>query len=171
MRKRPGGVPRDPAVKDQLHAVRPAEVQILPNEVLEEQPAAQRAIQHLGETELGLQDGQLVAIARLAIPAGEGMRQAVQPLAKEGVDLVGRQPVAQGLQPPRVGTRQDPVVQGLEGDPPLGELPLHVLVAVEAELGGVGEVGAELQEERPEVPIHGVEVEVVDQGRGATSHG
>jgi len=99
------------------------------------------------------------------------MREAVQPLAKEGVDLLGRQPVAQRLQTLRVGARQDPVVEGLEGDPPLRQLPLHVLVAVEAELGGVGEVGAELQEERPEVPIHGIEVKVINHGRRAHQPG
>jgi hypothetical protein len=39
-------------------------------------------------------------------------------------------------------------------------------VAVEAQLGVVGEVGAELQEERAEVTVHDVEVEVVDHPSG-----
>src|SRR6266508_6078969 len=60
----------DPAIKDQLHPVRPAEVEVVPNEILEEQPAAQRAIQHLGEAELGMQDGQLVPIPGPAVGAG-----------------------------------------------------------------------------------------------------
>ena len=37
------------------------------------------------------------------------------------------------------------------------------MVAVDAQLGVVGEVGAELEEERAEVVVHTVEVEVVDQ--------
>ena len=94
-----------------------------------------------------------------------------QPLTKEGVDLRGRQPVTQGLQAPRVGTGKDPIVQGLEGDPALGQLPFDVLVAVEAELGGVGKVGAELQEERAKALVHAIEVKVVDHGRGAHEPG
>jgi hypothetical protein len=40
-------------------------------------------------------------------------------------------------------------------------------VAVEAQLGVVGEVGAELEEERAEVGIDGVDVELVDHPGGA----
>ena len=52
-----------------------------------------------------------------------------------------------------VGTRLDAVVQRLERHPTLGKLALEILVAIDAELGIVGKVGAELQEERPEVHI------------------
>ena len=62
------------------------------------------------------------------------------------------------LQSTGVGAAQDAVVQGLEGDPFLGQLSLDVLVAVDAELGVVGEVGAELEEERAEVLVDAVEV-------------
>jgi hypothetical protein len=41
------------------------------------------------------------------------------------------------------------------------------LVAVDAQPGVVGEIRAELEEERPEVGVHGVDVEVVDHPRGA----
>ena len=49
--------------------------------------------------------------------------------------------------------------------PFLGQLPLDVLVAVDAQLGVVGEVGAELEEERAEVLVEAVEVELVDHRR------
>src|SRR3954465_13034385 len=45
------------------------------------------------------------------------------------------------------------------------------LVAVDAQLGGVGEVGAELEEERAEVGVHAVEVEEVDERRRADQPG
>ena len=99
------------------------------------------------------------------------MRQPPQPLAGERRDLLRRQPIAERLGPPGIATRENAVVEGLEGDPALAELPLHILVAVEAELGVVGEVGAELQKERAEVFIHGVEVEVVDHRRRAHEPG
>jgi len=82
------------------------------------------------------------------------------------VDLGSREAVAELLEPLRVGAAEDAVVQGLEGDPLLGQLALDVLVPVDTELGVVREVGADLEEERAEVLIEAVEVEVVDH-RGA----
>src|SRR3546814_3771956 len=57
-------------------------------------------------------------------------------------------------------------VQRSEPDPRLPGLPFRPLVAVDAQLRVVREVGAELQEERPEVRVHGVDVEVVHQPGG-----
>ena len=95
------------------------------------------------------------------------MRQAGQPLADERVDLLGAQRVAQRLQPGRLRAGQKAVVERLEGDARLGCLPLGPLVAVDAQLGVVGEVGAELEEERAEVVVDRGEVEVVDHRRAA----
>ncbi|MGH3856475.1 MAG: hypothetical protein ACRDR6_23905 [Pseudonocardiaceae bacterium] len=39
-------------------------------------------------------------------------------------------------------------------------------MTVEAQLGVIGEVGAELQEERAELGVHGIDVEVVDHAGG-----
>ena len=47
----------------------------------------------------------------------------------------------------------------------LRQLPLEVLVAVDAQLGVVREVRAELREERPEVLVHRVDVVVVHHRR------
>ena len=44
------------------------------------------------------------------------------------------------------------------------KLALEVLVAIDAELRVVGKIGAELQEERPEVVIDAIEIVVVDHG-------
>jgi hypothetical protein len=82
--KAPRRLPGHPAIKDQLHPVGPTQIQVLANEILEQQPAAQRTIQHVREAELGLQDGQLVAIPRPAVSPGKGMGQALQPLAEGG---------------------------------------------------------------------------------------
>jgi hypothetical protein len=57
------------------------------------------------------------------------------------------------LQRRHVVDRGEPVVEGLEPDPGLGGLAFGPLVAIEAQLGGVGEVGAELEEERAEILV------------------
>ncbi|MGH9111550.1 MAG: hypothetical protein ACRDZN_04520, partial [Acidimicrobiales bacterium] len=44
-----------------------------------------RTTRHLGEGELGLQHGQVVAVPGAAVAGGEGVRQAGQPLAYERV--------------------------------------------------------------------------------------
>jgi len=60
--------------------------------------------------------------------------------------VLGSEPVADGLHRGRV-------VYGGEADASLGGLPLGPLVAVDAQLGGKREVGAEPEEERAEVVV------------------
>jgi hypothetical protein len=69
------------------------------------------------------------------------------------------------LQPLGIVTTQNSIVEGLKADPLLGQLSLGVFVSVEAELGVVGKVRAELQEEGSKVAVHAVDVEVVHHGR------
>jgi hypothetical protein len=58
-------------------------------------------------------------------------------------------------------TTQNPIVESLKSDSLLRQLPFSVFVSVEAELGVVGEVRAELQKEGSKVAVHAVDVEVV----------
>ena len=74
--------------------------------------------------------------------------------------------VADPLEPGGVVGGQEAVVERLEGDAGGVCLLLGEVVAVEADLGVVGKVGGELDEERAEVGVEAVEVEVVDH-RGA----
>jgi len=101
----------------------------------------------------------------------EGVGQIVQPLADQALDLDGAKSVGDLLKPGGINAAQEAVVQGFVGDALLGQLALGVLVAVEVQLGVVREVGAELQEEWSEVPVHAVEVVMVDHGRGADDPG
>ena len=96
------------------------------------------------------------------IGAGERVRQPGQPLAGEPVDLLVGQPVADPLHRGRVVGGAERVVQGGEADPGPGALPLGVLVPVEVDLPGVGEVAAEFHVERAEVGVEPVEIPVVD---------
>src|SRR5215472_14778259 len=124
----------------------------------------------------GGQDLAVGAWQRLeALPDPRSLRGRIYPLAclvaiavcaftAAGNDI--GQPVADRLYSRRVAGGGEPVVQGGEADPGLGRLPPGVLVAVDAQPGRVGEIGAELDEERAEVVIDAVEVVVVDDAGG-----
>jgi hypothetical protein len=165
------GVFAHPPVEDQLHVVGSAEVEVLADDLLEEDPSGDGAVQHLGQGALRLQDGEVVAIARRAVLRGKGLRQPCQPFAQQGVDTFGSETIGQGLGALGMGTTAQPVGQGLESDAFLGELAVDVLMTIEAEPATVGEVGAELQEEQAEIGVHGVDVVLVDQRRGADDPG
>ncbi len=77
--------------------VGPAEVQVFPNHLVEEDPARHGAVQYLRQTELGLEDRELIAVTGPAVTDGKRVRQARQPLAPQGLDPRGREPVAQRL--------------------------------------------------------------------------
>ena len=162
VRKRPGGALGDAAPEDELHLIRPPHIQVLADHRLEEHATGEGAIEHLRERELCLQDGQLVAVARLAVLGGEGVGQQPQPLAQQGVEVRRAQSVAAGLRALRVVTGQQAVVQRRVADARLGQLALEVLVPVQTQLGGVRKVRAKLEEEGPKVGIDAGEVVLVD---------
>src|SRR5437867_891877 len=105
------------------------------------------------------------------------MRQRCEPLAEKSLDLLFVETLGDALRRRRVRTTQQPVVERLELDAASGQLFVEILVPVDAKpsrqargpelvegLARVGKVGAKLDEERPEVFIHAVEVIVVDHG-------
>jgi len=96
------------------------------------------------------------------------MRQQSEPFAEEGIDLGSVQAIAEALGGFEVGTAKQAVVQGFKRDVAFGQLAFEVFMSVEAELGEVGKVGAELDEERSEILIDAVEVIGVDHGRGVS---
>ena len=91
--KASGGACSHAAAKDQLHLTGAADVQILADHVFEEHTTAHRLVEHLGERELGLQDGQAIAAAASAILFRERMRQAREPLAQQSINLGGIQAI------------------------------------------------------------------------------
>ena len=76
----------DLAVEDDVDLVRPADVDVVADQLLEGDPAGGGPVQRHGGGELGLLDRQLPAVIRLFIFAGERVRQPGQPLAGEPVD-------------------------------------------------------------------------------------
>ena len=90
------------------------------------------------------------------------MRQSLEPLAQQAIDPLCRKSVTEPLHQLGIGAGFDAVVERLELHLALGKLAFEVFVAVDTELGVVGEIGAKLQEERPEVLVHAIEVVMVD---------
>ena len=120
----------DLAAEDQRHLVWAADVEVVADDLLEEDPARHRRVQDLSEGELGLQDGQLVGVAGRDVIGGERVRQDAQPLAQQGSDVRRAEPVADGLQRGGILARGEPVVQRRKADPGPGGLPLGPLVPV-----------------------------------------
>src|SRR2546427_1938602 len=121
----------DLARENQLHPVGPPQVEVVADDFFEKLPTGQRPIHDLGEAELHLPDAQSVTVAGLAVSRAQGQRQAVQPLVQEGLDVLGTQLLGQSLKPLRVVATQKAIIQVLEADALLGQLPLEPFVAVE----------------------------------------
>ena len=131
---------RDPSIEDQLHLIGAAEVEILTNDFFEETAARHRPVEDLGQREFALEDGQVMAIAGRTVCSGEGMRQAPEPFAKQGVDLGGVQRVGDPLHAAGHLGRTNAVVQRLKGNAALSQLAFEPLVPIETELGRVRKV-------------------------------
>jgi hypothetical protein len=72
--------------------------------------------------------------------------------------------VADFLKTVRLAATEKAVVEAFEGEPVMAHLLLGPLVAIEAELDGIRQVGADLQEGGPPVLVLQVEVVMVDEG-------
>ena len=93
---------------------------------------------------LDLADEQAIAEPLMAaLPVGEEGDQLGQPAVAAGLDVRGRELVGQLLQPCRVGAGPEGVGALLEGDALLAQPACQPLVAVEADAGAEGEVGAD----------------------------
>jgi hypothetical protein len=156
----------DAAAEDQADLVRAAEIQVVADHLLQEDPPGDRPVEHLGEAELRLHDGGVVAVPGGGVVLGERVRQDPQPLGQQRPDLLLAERIADPLQRGHVIDRGEGVVQRGEADPCLLRLPLRPVIGIKAQLGGIGEVAAELDEERAEILIHAIEIEVVDLQRG-----
>ena len=122
-----GGASVDAPVEDQLHVVGATHVEVLAQHLFEEDPSLRRSVEHLGPSELRLQNRDIVADAPLPVAGRERMRQPRQPLAQQGIDpRCAVSPSANRCS--RVGDRRsagDAVVERLERDAPLRQLPLQ----------------------------------------------
>ena len=151
----------DAAAEDQADLVRAADGQVVMDDLVEEDPPGDRLVQHLGEGELRLQHGDVIPVPGGLVRGRVRVRQDRQPLAGQRLDLVLGQRVTDRLQPGDVIAGGEPVIQRGEADPGPGGPGLGIVMPVDQQLGPIGEIRGELEEERPEVLIHAVHVELV----------
>ncbi|MGO8959090.1 MAG: hypothetical protein ACLQFR_17240 [Streptosporangiaceae bacterium] len=78
VRNRPG-VARGPLRMMRRPKTSPADVEVVPDELLEEDPPADRLVQYLGEGELGLQHRDLIPVPAAGWPDGQRISAVVHP--------------------------------------------------------------------------------------------
>ena len=154
------------ARKDQLHGFWSAQIDVLPDDLLEKLPPMPRAIPNLSEGKLRLQHRKPITKAGLSVGRWIGVRQRCEPFAEKSLDLLFIETLGEALRRRRVRATQEPVVECFEFDAARGQLPVEILVSVDAELARIGKVGAELDEEGSEVFVHAVKIIVVNHGCG-----
>jgi hypothetical protein len=162
--KRPG-VRRDLAREDDGHLVRTSERELVAQRVLEPRAPGGRAVEDARVGELELAEAERVAVAAAAVLGREGRRQARLPAAEKALHVLRPEACADGGERGGVLARAKAVVERLEGEPRALGLALRPLVAVEADPGGEGRVGARLYEGRAPLAVAHVEVVVVDVDR------
>ena len=160
--RRAGSLADDPPAEDQPGLVRPPDVQVVPDDLLEEDPPGDRLVQHLGEGELRLQHRDLEPVAGRGILGGVRARQQPGPLGGQVPDDLLIEAVADRLDRGGVIDGGEPVVQRREPDPGPRRHALRVLVPVAAQLRVIREIAAVLDEERPRAGVAAVEVPVRD---------
>ena len=115
-------------------------------------------VEHERPGHLDLAHRQFPPVAGGPVSGGERGRDHADPAVEERLDVAGPEPVADRLQRGGVVAGGEPVGQRPVADPgPVG-LAFGPLVAVEPHLGRIGEVGADLDEPRPELGVEHVEV-------------
>src|SRR6266545_7883798 len=94
------------AAEQELDSIGATEVEILAQQLLEELAPVKGPIEDLGEAHLDLPDGEPVAVSGGAVVAREWMGQTSEPAAKEFLDVLGRELIAQSLQLAGIGAGQ-----------------------------------------------------------------
>ena len=146
------------AFEDQLDQFRAADVEVVGYQGLEERAGPAGCVEHQGARHLDLAHRQLPPIAGGAVVLGQRQRQHRPPAFGEHPDRARAEPVADRLQRGRISAGGEPVGQLGEPDAGLDGLPFGPLVAVDPDLHRIREVGADLDERRPEIVVPDVEV-------------
>src|SRR5580692_7822055 len=89
----------DTAFKDQLDLIRPADIKVLADYLLEEEAACNGTVKHLRERELRLQNGDGVLVACGGVSIGVRVRQVSLPFMRQVADLFGGQRIGDFLHP------------------------------------------------------------------------
>ena len=135
-----------------------ADVDVVGDERFEERAGPAGIIEHEGLGHLDLAHRQLPPVPGGTISGGERGRDHVDPAVEEPLHVGRSEPVTDRLQRVGVVAGGEPVGQRPVADAGAVGLAFGPLVAVEPHLGRIREVGADLDEPRPELGVEHVEV-------------
>src|SRR5882672_7832455 len=85
-------------IKDQLYAVRPAQIQVVANDLLEELAPFQGPVKDLRQADLRLPDRQIPVVARFPVLRAQRQWNSLQPFAEDPVDVLWSQGIADLLE-------------------------------------------------------------------------
>ena len=138
------------------------EVEVVPDDALEEGSARLGTVEDPGVGELDLAEGEVVEDAPPEVLAGKGRGQADLPPPEEALHRAGPEAIADALEDGGILAGQKAVVELFERHLRLVQLTLRPLVAVQVDPRREGRVGVGLDEGRSPLGVEQVEVEVVD---------
>lgn len=138
--------------------VRSADADVVGHQRLEEAAGPAGIVEDQRAGRLDLAHRQLPPVAGLPVSGGERDGDGGDPAVEEAVHHPGPEAVADGLEPLRLVAGSKAVGECPKADPGLGGPAFGPLVAVDPDLGRIGEVRADLDEARPEIGIEHVEV-------------
>jgi hypothetical protein len=99
-----GGLLRHHPIENQLHPIRPPQIQIVANNLFEKLAPAQGTIEDLSQADFHLPDRQVPVVACLPVFGPQWERNPIEPLPEHPVDFFRPQRVADLLQLVRLGT-------------------------------------------------------------------
>lgn len=149
-------------VKQHWHAIGAAQIQVLPDHLLEKLPAMERAVEDLREADFHLEQREAWSIAGGNVLREHGHRQPAEPPRKESLNVLSREAIGQRLDGLGIPATGNPVVERGEGQPARAQLALQPFMAIETELHGKGGIGADLQERRAPLWVQDREIVVGD---------
>lgn len=162
-----GSASGDPSAKNELNPVRAPQVEVVSNSFLEELASGKGTIEHLGETDLELEDGEVMVIACPSVFVSEGLWQLGHPASEEGLHMSGIKLVADLLDSRSIGSAKDAVIQAGKWDILLLELALDPLVTIEPDPSSEGGIGTQLDKARAKVAVQDIKVIMVDTDTSA----
>src|SRR5712692_1380899 len=96
-----------PQREEQADAVRPAEVEVLPNDGFEELASLDGPVKDVGEADFELIDRHAMVVAGPAVLSGQRPRKAMGPAVKEALDIGRAERIARGLEHHGIRTREE----------------------------------------------------------------
>ena len=157
-----GSASGDPSAKNELDPIRAPQVEVVSNGFHGELASRKGTIEHLSETDLELEDGEVMVVACPSVFVNEGLWQQSHPAPEEGLDIGSTKLVAYFLDTRSIDSAKDAVIQAGKWDAIPLELALDPLMTINPDPASKGGIRAQLDKTRAKVSIQNIKVVVVN---------